>query len=101
MAGEGVPVDAIENLDVSDQSGHWARAQHFFSIARHFLDNVDSAPGQETRQRLAIERLAEKWADTPPQHPVILAGSTGSRGTMMLLMQAVAKLPLGAIVLPG
>ncbi|MCP4819265.1 MAG: double-strand break repair protein AddB [Shimia sp.] len=101
MAGEGVPVDAIENLDVSDQSGHWARAQHFFSIARHFLDNVDSAPGQEARQRLAIERLAEKWADAPPQHPVILAGSTGSRGTMMLLMQAVAKLPLGAIVLPG
>lgn len=101
MAGEGVAVDTIEALDVSDQSGHWARAQYFFGIARHFLDNVDSAPGQEARQRIAIERLAAKWADTPPQHPVILAGSTGSRGTMMLLMQAVAKLPQGAIVLPG
>ncbi|TCK99795.1 double-strand break repair protein AddB [Shimia isoporae] len=101
MAGEGVPIDVIETLDVSDQSGHWARAQHFFAIARHFLENVDTAPGQEARQRLAIERLVAKWADNPPQHPVVLAGSTGSRGTMMLLMQAVAKLPQGAVVLPG
>jgi len=101
MSGEGVAVDAIEALDVSDQSGHWARAQHFFAIARHFLENVDSAPGTEARQRMAIERLAAKWETSPPHHPVILAGSTGSRGTMMLLMQAVAKLPQGAIVLPG
>lgn len=101
MSGEGVDVDTIESLDVSDQSGHWARAQHFFAIARHFLEDVNAAPGQEARQRTTIERLIKQWTDAPPQHPVILAGSTGSRGTMMLLMQAVAKLPHGAIVLPG
>ncbi|OYW58055.1 MAG: double-strand break repair protein AddB [Rhodobacterales bacterium 12-65-15] len=32
---------------------------------------------------------------------MILAGSTGSRGTTALLMQAVARLPQGAVVLPG
>ncbi|WP_412552859.1 double-strand break repair protein AddB [Shimia sp. MIT1388] len=101
MAGEGVPVDVIEALDVSDQSGHWARAQSFFGIARHFLENLDSAPGQEARQRRAIEAIVQSWEDTPPQHPIILAGSTGSRGTMQLLMQAVATLPQGAVVLPG
>lgn len=101
MAGEGVPVDAIEALDVSDQSGHWARAQSFFGIARHFLENLDSAPGQEARQRRAIEAIVQSWDETPPQHPIILAGSTGSRGTMQLLMQAVATLPQGAVVLPG
>ncbi|MDO7631043.1 MAG: double-strand break repair protein AddB, partial [Loktanella sp.] len=37
----------------------------------------------------------------PPNHPVIMAGSTGSRGAFSLLMQAVAKLPQGAVVLPG
>jgi double-strand break repair protein AddB len=31
----------------------------------------------------------------------LLAGSTGSRGTTALLMQAVARLPQGAVVLPG
>lgn len=101
MAGEGVPVDVIEALDVSDQSGHWARAQSFFGIARHFLENLDSSPGQEARQRRAIEAIVQSWDDTPPQHPIILAGSTGSRGTMQLLMQAVAALPQGAVVLPG
>ncbi len=101
MQGEGVPVDAIEALDVSDQSGHWARTQAFFGIARHFLDDVDATPSGEARQRQAIELLAENWRTSPPEHPVILAGSTGSRGTMMLLMQAVAQLPQGAIVLPG
>lgn len=101
MAGEGVPVDVIEALDVSDQSGHWARAQSFFGIARDFLENLDSAPGQEARQRRAIEAIVQSWEDTPPQHPIILAGSTGSRGTMQLLMQAIATLPQGAVVLPG
>ncbi|MFY0616076.1 double-strand break repair protein AddB [Shimia sp.] len=101
MAGEGVSVDTIETLDVTDQSGHWARAQSFFDIARQFLENLDSPPGQEARQRRAIETIIKRWEEEPPQHPVILAGSTGSRGTMQLLMQAIARLPQGAIVLPG
>ncbi|SHH00713.1 double-strand break repair protein AddB [Cognatishimia maritima] len=101
MSGEGVSPDVIEALDISDQSGHWERAQAFFGIARTFLDTADQAPDSETRQRLIVERLAEDWAANPPQHPVILAGSTGSRGTTMLLMEAVAKLPQGALVLPG
>ena len=46
-------------------------------------------------------RLAARWAVEPPAHPVIVAGSTGSRGTTALLMQAVARLPQGAVVLPG
>ncbi|SMP06357.1 double-strand break repair protein AddB [Shimia sagamensis] len=101
MAGEGVSVDTIEALDVSDQSGHWARAQSFFRIARHFIEDMDSAPGQEARQRRAIEAIVASWDQSPPQRPIILAGSTGSRGTMQLLMQAVAQLPQGAVVLPG
>lgn len=101
MSGEGVSPDVISALDVSDQSGHWERAQAFFGIARHFLETVDQAPDSETRQRQIVERLAEHWELHPPQHPIILAGSTGSRGTTMLLMRAIAKLPQGALVLPG
>ena len=101
MNGEGVTADTIEALDISDQSGHWERALAFFRIARRFLDTVDDLPDAEARQRLVIEKLARRWEDTPPDHPIILAGSTGSRGTTMLLMQAIARLPKGAIVLPG
>ena len=84
MSGEGVSADTIEALDVTDQSGHWERAQAFFSIARQFLSTVDDAPDSETRKRMLIQRLADHWAESPPELPVILAGSTGSRGNTML-----------------
>ncbi|WP_322893175.1 MULTISPECIES: PD-(D/E)XK nuclease family protein [unclassified Yoonia] len=100
MQGEGVSPDAIAALDVSDQSGHWARAQRFLNIIGQFFDTT-SEPDTEARQRRVIETLTTRWADAPPNHPVIVAGSTGSRGATALFMQAVAKLPQGAIILPG
>ncbi len=101
MQGEGVSPDAIRNLDVSDMSGHWARAQAFIGIADQFVETGDTALDVQARQRRVVENLVERWQMTPPQHPILLAGSTGSRGTTLLLMQAVARLPQGAVILPG
>ncbi|MBO9434398.1 double-strand break repair protein AddB [Ruegeria sp. R13_0] len=101
MQGEGVSPDAIRQLDVSDMSGHWARAQAFIGIADHFVDASDHAMDAQARQRRVVENLIDSWQEAPPQHPVILAGSTGSRGTTLMLMQAVARLPQGALILPG
>ena len=101
MQGEGVSPDAIYDLDITDQSGHWARIKAFLGIVRHYFDADGDQPDIETRQRLVIERLIANWQEAPPDHPVIVAGSTGSRGATQLLMQAVAQLPQGALVLPG
>ncbi|MWD29628.1 double-strand break repair protein AddB [Aquicoccus sp. SCR17] len=101
MQGEGVSPDDVAALDVTDQSGHWARAQQFLSIVAHYFDATAPDPDAEARQRRVVLRLAELWAAQPPTEPVILAGSTGSRGTTMRLMEAVAALPQGALVLPG
>lgn len=101
MHGEGVSPDVIDALDVSDQSGHWARIRAFLGIVRHYFQGDDTAPDTEARQRMVVEALTRKWQTDPPDHPVILAGSTGSRGATQLLMQAVARLPQGAVVLPG
>ncbi len=101
MQGEGVSPDAIRNLDVSDMSGHWARAQAFIGIADQFVETGDTALDVQARQRRVVENLIERWQITPPQHPILLAGSTGSRGTTLLLMHAVARLPQGAVILPG
>ncbi|OWU85967.1 helicase [Oceanicola sp. 22II-s10i] len=100
MDDEGVPPEALEQLDVTDLSGHWARALRFLTIARGFQDG-SGALGPEARQRLLAETTAADWAAHPPADPVILAGSTGSRGSTFLLMQAIARLPQGAVVLPG
>ncbi|KIC49774.1 double-strand break repair protein AddB [Tateyamaria sp. ANG-S1] len=101
MQGEGVSAEDIADLDVSDQSGHWARAQKFIAIAQEYIDDSQSAPDPEARQRDTVLRLAEHWTDTPPRDPILIVGSTGSRGTTLRLMEAVASLPQGAVILPG
>ncbi len=101
MHGEGVSPSAIDQLDITDQSGHWERITAFLGIVRHYFETGTDRPDTETRQRLVIEHLVHTWQETPPDHPVIVAGSTGSRGATQLLMQAVSRLPQGAVILPG
>lgn len=101
MQGEGVEPEAIRSLDVSDMSGHWARSLSFIGIADEFVLANDDALDEQARQRHAALNLIGSWQQDPPQHPIILAGSTGSRGTTQILMQAIAQLPQGAVILPG
>ena len=101
MQGEGVSPYVIAQLDVTDQSGHWERALQFLNIITPYFAADQDHPDKEARQRLVISALAARWAENPPDHPIIIAGSTGSRGATALFMQAVAQLPQGAIILPG
>jgi len=100
MQGEGVPPDVVAALDVSDQSGHWQRALQFLRIVQQYFAE-DSAPDPQAFARRALDRRLAEWAENPPRHPIIVAGSTGSRGTTAAFMEAVARLPQGAVVLPG
>ncbi|MEP1944397.1 MAG: double-strand break repair protein AddB, partial [Sulfitobacter sp.] len=101
MQSEGVSPQTIADLDVTDQSGHWERAKIFLGIVQDYLSLTQAKPDKEARQRARVLAIAALWAEQPPQHPIIVAGSTASRGTTMLFMQAVARLPQGALVLPG
>ena len=100
MQGEGIAPDVIEGLDISDFSGHWERALQFISIVQRYFEGGE-APDEEARQRASVLALTQRWQENPPDHPIIVAGSTGSRGTTFHLMTAVAGLPQGAVVLPG
>lgn len=101
VQGDGIRFSDIENLDVSDQSGHWERAQKFLRIIDTFFTATGITTDLAGSQRDAAEMIARHWEETPPDHPVIVAGSTGSRGATALFMRAVSRLPQGAIVLPG
>ncbi len=102
MQGEGVPLSAIEALDTGTASAHWERSRSFLAlVGRYLAAGGTEAPDPEARQRMAVERLAARWRADPPADPVIVAGSTGSRGATLLLMEAVARLPQGAVILPG
>ena len=101
MQAEGVTPDDIASLDVTDQSGHWERAQRFLQIVTHYFDPDSDTPDAAAVNRMALRLKLDRWRSAPPGHPVIVAGSTGSRGSAFRLMTAVARLPQGAIILPG
>jgi len=98
MAEERVPAAALAALDLGEHAAHWQTAQRFLAIAAPWF-LADDGPAR--RLDAAVSDLLAGWERAPPGDPVILAGSTGSRGTTAALMQAVAGLPQGAVVLPG
>ncbi|WP_371170213.1 double-strand break repair protein AddB [Aliiroseovarius sp. 2305UL8-7] len=102
MHSEGVLPRDLQKLDVGSMSAHWERSLKLISLVdRYFSLDMTETPDAETRQRMVIEATVKKWSLIPPKHPVLVAGSTGSRGATAMLMDAVARLPQGAIILPG
>ena len=100
MQGEGVLPSALGQIDVAQHSAHWQRTQQFLQIIAQYFGH-DAMPDAQAFQRIVAQRIMAQWQEAPPQDPIILAGSTGSRGTTRLLMKAVANLPQGVLVLPG
>ncbi len=100
MQGEGIPPAAFATVDAAEHAAHWQRSLRFLELISGYLAAAGPGDGQG-RLRAAADALAVAWAADPPAHPVIVAGSTGSRGATRAFMAAVARLPQGALVLPG
>ncbi|NNU79214.1 double-strand break repair protein AddB [Halovulum dunhuangense] len=102
MQIEGVSFQRLATLDAPEDAGHWQRSLRFLTLIRPVLEAPEGdAADPDRRLALAMARRAAAWIDAPPVHPVIVAGSTGSRGATARFMAAVAALPQGAVVLPG
>ena len=102
MQGEGVAPESFSRIEVGDDSRHWERSLKFLQVAGEYtLQVARLGMDSEARRRLAIEQISATWQAAPARFPVIVAGSTGSRAATSLLMRAVARLPQGALVLPG
>ncbi|MBL4806721.1 MAG: double-strand break repair protein AddB [Rhodobacteraceae bacterium] len=102
LDGEGSSIAALETINVENLSGHWQRSLAFLNILKDYIANLNGKmSGAEARQRAVIAALAENWRCAPPTDPIIVAGSTGSRGATAMFIKAVADLPQGAVVLPG
>ena len=102
MESEGVPLDTLDDLNADDASGHWQQSLTFLRTIRDYVAALaDGTADIETTRRMAVQAICDHWTESPPQMPVIVAGSTGSRATTRTLMAAVARLPQGAVLLPG
>ena len=100
MHEHGVPADIFETLTLDNQSEYWQRSLQFLNIiARYDADNdlLDA----HKRQKYMAEHYEKLWQTAPPQNPVFVIGSTGSRAPTAIFMRAVARLPQGCVILPG
>ncbi|WP_417258518.1 double-strand break repair protein AddB [Celeribacter sp.] len=102
MHDEDVTYETLCDLTLENTSDHWREALEFLKIVKDIYDrDTDMPPLVEERMRTVVERLATEWASCPPDHPVLVVGSTGSRGTTARFMEVVARLPQGAVIQPG
>jgi ATP-dependent helicase/nuclease subunit B len=101
---EGASYTGLSGLVPAEHSEHWQRTLDFLAIVtemwpQHLAEKGVTSPANRRNQLLLAE--AARYAASPPQGPVIVAGVTGSVPTTAELMRAVAKLENGAIVLPA
>lgn len=100
-------VDALSKLDglvELDMARHFQRAADVLRLALEAWPNrlaeLDLIDVSERRVAL-LRALAAQYAASPPQHPLIAAGSTGTAPATADLLAVVAQAPRGAVVLPG
>src|SRR5580698_1261402 len=103
MVTRDVDWSALDRLVPDQFDKYWQHTLDFLKIARDFwpaflaeTNRIEPA----ARRDLLIDAQAEHLTKSSGG-PVIAAGSTGSMPSTAKFLQAVAKLPHGAVVLPG
>lgn len=94
----------LKDLVPDTYQAHWEETLRFLTIITEAWPDILADMeliDPSTRRDLLMQRLATRWRTSGTDHPVIIAGSTGSVPGTADLMQAVAALPNGQIVLPG
>ena len=94
----------LADLAPEEYAAHWQQVLRFLSLITDSWPAILAEKGlmdPAARRNALLEALAERWAATPPAHPVIAAGSTGSVPATRDLLAVIARLPQGAVVLPG
>ncbi len=101
---ERVPFGALDRLVPDALAEHWQTSRELLAIIaeawpRALADEGALDPA-ERRHRL-LTALAERWRAEPPPARIVAAGSTGSIPATRALLQVIARLPQGTVVLPG
>lgn len=102
MTTRRVSWDKLDELVPENFDEYWQKTLGFLQIARSYwpqqlaeLGRIEASVRRERLIQGEIARLATSHA------PVIAAGSTGSMPVTADLLAAIARLPHGAVVLPG
>jgi len=101
---ERVPFDQLERLVPEEHAAHWALTVEFLKIVTTswpaLLDAEQALDPAQRRDRL-ITAQAAAWRAQPPALPIIAAGFGNASPAAAELIGLIARLPTGAVVLPG
>ncbi len=101
---ENIPIADLRKIETGDKSGHWQTNLDFLHIALEAWPQILAERNQidaADRRNQQLLRQADAARVIFGDRPVIAAGSTGSIPATAHLLQSIAALPRGGIVLPG
>jgi ATP-dependent helicase/nuclease subunit B len=104
MEDQGADPSAIADLAPLPLAEHWQEVGGFLAwLYQQWLGLLQAEGRIEmvAHRNMALRALAARLASSPPDGMVIAAGSTGSIPATAELLGAIARLPGGAVVLPG
>ena len=93
-----------KELAPADLAEHWQDVSHFLDVLQEGWPAVleaEQAMNPAARRVQTLRALANRLQAAPPSGMVIAAGSTGSIPATAELLAVIARLPQGAVVLPG
>ncbi len=103
-ATEEVGLDRLPDLVQGDLARHWQLTLQFLGIIRETWPAIKAErQGLDAAEHRSstMQAWLDFWRTQPPDGPVIAAGSTGTIPATAKLLHLVARLPEGAVVLPG
>ncbi|MFC4348779.1 double-strand break repair protein AddB [Kordiimonas lipolytica] len=101
---EGLSFDGLKDLVPENLAHHWEDTLAFLKIVSEHWPAILEAEGAmnpAARRDAMLDIVAEAWAQRPPVGQVFAAGSTGSIPATAKLLSVVARMPNGAVILPG
>jgi ATP-dependent helicase/nuclease subunit B len=104
MERQDVALDRLSEMAPPALAAHWQDVMVFLDLIRSAWPKVLKEEGcmnPGARRNAALALAAERLTKYPPDGMVIAAGSTGSIPATARLIAAIARLPDGAVVLPG
>ncbi len=101
---QGCDLTKLDDLVPANLAEHWQGVSRFLGLLRDAWPAIlaaEKAMNPAARRIQTLRALSKKLQAAPPQGLVIAAGSTGSIPATAELLSVIARLPQGAVVLPG
>ncbi len=101
---QGADLERLDHVIPAALAEHWSDIRAFLTLLRMQwpqLLQAEAAMNPSARRNAAIALLAQKLRASAPDRPILAAGSTGSIPATAGLLGAIARLPQGAVILPG